>query len=335
MERIREHPVIVHVDERRRPWNGRELRDARGTDAAARCTCRGSGERASSCSRSPAPPPPDSIPSTRSPPVRRIPSRRRRSGCCPSTASDPRRPSGRRDPPTRRECRAPAGPPRARRCRRRGRDERRSVVWTNGRQSRATPWSSASCAPVVFERIARPFGRAALRVDRPHGDVGIGRQLQLVEKTVSLSSTTIHSERTRASAHAAANTRLADPYSGTDAIERLLGVLDAHRVQLPAGVAVNPEAGPRRDGHDRSAAMRAAELTDALAQEQRLCTNRVVLDAQHERQRRRSRVSWAPRLRAGSPLRSARARRSRSSTRRRRRPVPSRRLPPSTRRDAA
>ena len=87
---------------------------------------------------------------------------------------------------------------------------------------------------------------------------------------MSLSSTTIHSERTRASAHAAVNTRFAEPYCGQTRLSGSSAYSTPMRVQSPAGLAVDPETGARRDGEDRRVAVAAAELTDALAQEQRL-----------------------------------------------------------------
>ena len=114
--RLGEQPVVVDVNERRRCAGRSRARDAPATGAAARCRCRGSGatrlvrapdgQRGRGLVRSPV---------LARLAVRRIRSRRGRSGCGPATASGRRRPSGRRDRPTRarmpRSLRTTTSPP--------------------------------------------------------------------------------------------------------------------------------------------------------------------------------------------------------------------------------
>ena len=89
--------------------------------------------------------------------------------------------------------------------------------------------------------------------------------------------------RRAVSAHAAAKTRLADPYSGQTSFSATSAYSTSRRGQRLAGPAVDAEAGARGDRDDRRRRLRAAEGTDALAQEERLLADAVLFDAEDER----------------------------------------------------
>ena len=197
--------------------------------------------------------------------------------------------------------------------------------------SRGIPLRPASRAQYL-QTIARPRRRAPFRVTGRTAASASAGNSSSPRNTVSLSRMTIHSEFRR-SAHAAVNTRFAEAYSGQ-------AVLSGSRhTRRPSFRAVYGSCGQRQgraEGRPPGwrTAVTPAELTDALAQEQR-CSRIALFSMQSTNVGVPVTRPSVLRLRAEPRARMARARCSRWSTQRTPRRGPSHRLHPTARRDAA